>query len=167
MLAYTYSRSLVKVDGEREWDKINEGEEFPSNFDIPHVVNAILMYQISKRISFSTNITYQTGKPATFPTSFYYIDGIPHINYSKRNEFRIPDYFRTDISLTIEGNLRKEKILHSTFNFSVYNLTGRKNPYSVYFEESYGRIQGYQYSVIGVPVFMVTWLFKLGNYDAK
>lgn len=166
-LAYTFSRSIVEVDGEEDWQKINDGNPFPSDFDIPNVLNAIVMWHITKRISFSTTLTYQSGKPATFPTSFYYIDGIPRIDYSNRNEFRMPDYFRTDISLTIEGNLKKEKFLHSKLNFSVYNLTGRKNPYSVFFEQSNGQVNGFQYSVIGVPVFMVTWMFKLGNYDAK
>jgi hypothetical protein len=166
-LAYTFSRSLVHVDGEKDWEKINNGLEFPSNFDIPNVVNAVFMYHFTKRVMFSTTITYQTGKPATFPTSFYYIDGVPHIDYSDRNADRIPNYFRTDISLSIEGNLKKEKFLHSTLNFSVYNLTSRKNPYSVFFEQEFGQINGFQYSVIGVPIFMVTWFFKLGNYDAN
>jgi hypothetical protein len=165
--AYTFSRSFVKVDGEFDWQKINNGNKYPSDFDIPNVANAVVLYRISKRISFTSTFTYQTGKPATFPTSFYYIDGIPIIDYSNRNEFRIPDYFRIDLSLTLEGNLKKEKFLHSTFNFSVYNLTGRDNPYSVFFEQKYGSIQGFQYSVISVPIFMVTWIFKLGNYDSK
>jgi hypothetical protein len=164
--AYTFSRSFVQVDGLHKWDQINDGVKYPSNFDIPHVVNAVFNYHISKRIVFSTTITYQTGRPATFPTSFYYIDGVPHLDYSNRNEYRIPDYFRTDISLTVEGNLKKKKLLHSTFHFSVYNLTSRENPYSVYFEEGLYGIQGIQYSVIGVPIFMITWIFKLGNYDA-
>lgn len=166
-LAYTFSRSIVTIKGENDFDNINNGEPFPSDFDIPNVLNALFVYRISKRVTFSTTITYQTGKPATFPTSFYYIDGVPRIDYSNRNEFRIPDYFRTDISLTIQGNLKKEKFLHSKFNFSVYNLTGRDNPYSVFFEQQDGRIFGYQYSVIGVPVVMVTWMFKLGNYDSN
>ena len=166
-LAYTYSRSLVTIEGENEWENINDGNQFPSDFDIPHVANALIVYKITKRVAFSATFTYQTGKPATFPTSFYYIDGVPKIDYSNRNEFRMPDYFRTDVSITIEGNLKKEKLLHSKFNFSVYNLTGRDNPYSVFFEQDNGRINGFQYSVIGVPVFMVTWMFKLGNYDAK
>lgn len=166
-LAYTFSRSIVTVAGENDWENINNGNAFPSDFDIPNVLNALVTYQISKRVSFSTTITYQTGKPATFPTSFYFIDGVPKIDYSNRNEFRMPDYFRTDISLSIEGNLKKEKFLHSTLNFSVYNLTGRDNPYSVFFEQENGRINGYQFSVIGVPIFMVTWMFKLGNYDAQ
>jgi hypothetical protein len=166
-LAYTFSRSLVTVSGEEDYENINNGEPFPSDFDIPNVLNALFVYRLSKRVSFSTTITYQTGKPATFPTSFYFIDGVPRIDYSNRNEFRMPDYFRTDISLTIQGNLKKEKFLHSTFNFSVYNLTGRDNPYSVFFEQQDGRIFGYQYTVIGVPVVMATWIFKLGNYDSE
>jgi len=165
-VAYTYSRSLIKVDGENSWDKINKGVGYPSNFDIPHVVNAIFSYHISKRVTFSTTVTYQTGKPVTFPTSYYYIEGVPRLDYSNRNEYRIPYYFRTDISLTIEGNLKKKKLLHSTFNFSVYNLTSRENPYSVFFQKSKRGIVGFQYSVIGVPIFMATWIFKLGNYDA-
>ena len=166
-LAYTYSRSLVQVDGGAKWNQINNGKIYPSNFDIPHVFNAIINYHISKRLTFSTTLSYQTGKPSTFPTSYYYVDGQSYLDYSKRNEYRIPYYFRTDISLTIEGNLRKKKLLHSSFIFSVYNLTSRENPYSVYFTKEFGQIKAYQYSVIGVPIFTATWIFKLGNYEAN
>jgi len=130
------------------------------------VLNAIINYHISKRVTFSTTLTYQTGKPSTFPTSYYFIEGLPYLDYSDRNEYRIPDYFRADISLTIEGNLRKKKWLHSSFVFSVYNLTSRENPYSVYFTKEEGRIISYQYAVIGVPILSATWIFKLGNFDA-
>lgn len=165
-LAYTYSRSLIQVDGGEKWNQINHGNIYPSNFDIPHVLNAIINYHISKRVTFSTTLTYQTGKPSTFPTSYYFIEGLPYLDYSDRNEYRIPDYFRADISLTIEGNLRKKKWLHSSFVFSVYNLTSRENPYSVYFTKEEGRIISYQYAVIGVPILSATWIFKLGNFDA-
>lgn len=166
-LAYTYSRSLIHVDGGESWNQINQGNIYPSNFDIPHVINAIINYHFSKRVTFSTTFTYQTGKPSTFPTGYYFIEGQPYLDYSARNEYRIPDYFRTDVSLTIEGNLRKKKILHSSLVFSVYNLTGRDNPYSVYFTKEEVRVVSYQYSVIGVPIFTASWIFKLGNYDAK
>ncbi|HJZ41203.1 MAG TPA: hypothetical protein VJ203_12615, partial [Bacteroidales bacterium] len=76
-------------------------------------------------------------------------------------------YFRMDLSVTIEGNLRKNKMVHSSFVFSMYNLTGRKNPYSVYFKSEEGKINSYKYSVIGVPVFTATWIFKLGNYASE
>jgi hypothetical protein len=163
-LTYTYSRSIVQVNGGQPWNSINDGDAFPANFDIPHVLNLVLNYHVSRRITFSSIVTYQSGKPITYPVSIYYIDGVPNFDYSKRNAYRIPNYFRMDLSVTIEGNLRKKKFLHSSFNLSVYNLTGRENPYAVYFKAENGRINSYQYSVIGVPILTATWIFKLGNY---
>ena len=165
-LAYTYSRSIVKVDGDQPWERINNGLAYPANYDIPHVLNTVVSYHFSRRLTASGVITYQTGKPVTYPVSVYYINGIPNVDYSNRNEYRIPDYFRLDLSLTLEGNLRRNKFLHNSFVFSLYNVTGRDNPYSVYFKLENGKINSYQYSVIGVPIFTVTWLFKLGNYAA-
>ncbi len=166
-LSYTYSRSLLTVNGGESWNSINNGETYPSNFDIPHVVNLVMNYHLNRRVTFSTIMTYQTGKPITYPVSVYYIDGTPYLDYSKRNAYRIPDYFRTDVSMSIEGNLKKNKLIHSSFVLSVYNLTGRKNPYSVYFNTSDGYITGYSYSVIGVPIVTITWNFKLGNYASE
>lgn len=163
-IAYTYSRSLIQVDGDEFWMKINEGDIYASNYDIPHSLNVVANYRFSRRFNFSTTTTYQKGRPVTYPLSVYYIDGIPVIEYSKRNEFRIPDYFRVDVSLAVEGNLKKKKLFHSSWMFGVYNATGRKNPLSIYFKSEDGKIKGYKYSIIGVPVFTVTWLFKLGNY---
>jgi hypothetical protein len=163
-LSYTYSRSIVKVNGDNPWDRINNGLAYPANYDIPHVLNTVIIYHLSRRVTTSGVITYQTGRPVTYPVSIYYVSGIPYVDYSDRNEYRIPDYFRLDLSLTVEGNLRKNKFLHSSFIFNLYNVTGRQNPYSVYFKLENGKIKSYQYSVIGVPVFTITWLFKLGNY---
>jgi hypothetical protein len=163
-LAYTWSRSIVQVNGDQPWDQINEGEAYPANYDIPHVINTVVNYHFNRRVTASGILTYQTGRPVTYPVSVYYINGIPFLDYSDRNEYRIPDYFRVDLSLTIEGSLRKKKLLHHSLIFSVYNLTGRDNPYSVYYKVENGKIKSYQYSVIGVPIFTATWLFKLGNY---
>lgn len=163
-ISYTYSRSFVTVNGQNEWSKINYGEMYPSNYDIPHALNGVINYHINRRITASSVITYQTGKPITYPVAVYYVDDIVYTDYSKRNEYRIPDYFRIDISLSIEGNLKKNKLIHSSWMFGVYNLTGRKNPYSVYFELKNGKIDSYKYSVIGVPFITISWLFKFGNY---
>ena len=166
-ISYTYSRSMIKVDGGSDWNQINGGEAYPANFDIPHALNVVLNYHLSRRITFASIFTYQSGKPVTYPVSAYYINGLPVLDYSKRNAYRIPDYVRADFSLTLEGNLKKQKMLHSSLIFSVYNATGRDNPYSVYFKTENGSIRSYQYSVIGVPVFTATWLFKLGNYASE
>jgi hypothetical protein len=131
------------------------------------VVNLVVNYHIRRRLTLSSVVTYQSGRPVTFPTSFYYVNGVPMLDYSNRNAYRIPDYFRTDLSLTLEGSLKKEKFIHSSLVISVYNLTGRENPYSVYFKNEEGKIKSYQYSVIGVPILTATWIFKLGNYAAE
>ena len=163
-LSYTYSRSLIQINGAHSWDKINNGDVFPANYDIPHSLNAVLNYYHTRRVIFSSILTYQTGKPITYPESVYYINGAPFLDYSKRNAYRIPDYFRADFSVTIEGNLKRNKFLHSSLILNLYNAAGRKNPYSVYFKTENGIIKSYLYSVIGVPIFTATWLFKLGNY---
>lgn len=164
--AYTWSRSFVEIDGGESWNSINGGKAYPSNYDIPHAMNALVNYQMSRRLGISSVLSYQTGRPITYPLSVYYIDGLPYTDYSTRNQFNIPDYFRMDLSVTVEGNLKKNKPMHSSFVFSVYNLTGRKNPYSVYFRSEYGRLASYKYSVIGVPFYSFTWIFKMGNYAA-
>lgn len=165
-LAYTYSRSIVKVDGDLPWERINGGLAYPANYDIPHVLNTVINYHFSRRLTASGVVTYQTGRPVTYPVSVYYINLVPYVDYSDRNEYRIPDYFRVDLSLTIEGNLKRNKLLHHSLIFSLYNATGRDNPYSVYFKLENGKIKSYQYAVIGVPIFTITWMFKLGNYAA-
>jgi hypothetical protein len=165
-LSYTYSRSIVEVNGDQPWERINNGLAYPANFDIPNVLNTVIMFHFSRRVTASGVMTYQSGRPVTYPVSVYYIGGTPYVDYSDRNEYRIPDYFRLDLSLTIEGSLRRNKLLHNSFVFSLYNVTGRDNPYSVYFKLEDGKINSYKYSVIGVPIFTVTWLFKLGNYAA-
>ncbi|HJW29312.1 MAG TPA: TonB-dependent receptor, partial [Saprospiraceae bacterium] len=100
-LSYTYSRSRVKVDGVHPWEQINQGLMYPSNYDIPHVVNLVATYHFSRRITLSSIVAYQTGRPTTYPVSTYYVDGDPTLDYSTRNAYRIPYYFRTDLSLTL------------------------------------------------------------------
>lgn len=162
---YTYSRSYMKVDGKEDKADINKGERYPSNFDKPHVLNMILNYRFNRRLSVSSNIAYSTGRPLTIPKAIYYVGGYPYVDYSKRNEYRIPDYLRMDLSMKIEGNLRQEKLMHSYWTISVYNLLGRNNANSIYYLSEQGGIRGYKYSVIGVPILTISWNWKLGNYE--
>jgi hypothetical protein len=68
------------------------------------------------------------------------------------------------MSLKIEGNLISEKFAHGTWILSVYNLTSRRNAYSVYYKFEDNTMKGYKLSVFGVPVVSLTYSFKLGNY---
>ena len=163
-LNYTYSRSLVIIDSNLAEEQINNGDSYPSNYDKPHAVNIVANYKFSRRISLSSNIVYSTGRPITYPVGSYYQSDIKIPFYSLRNEYRIPNYFRVDFSVKLEGNLASKKFMHSNWIFSVYNLTGRKNAYSVYFIGEEGGLNGYKLSIFGVPIVSLTYSVKLGNY---
>jgi hypothetical protein len=164
-ISYTWSRSLIKVNGADNWNKINNGNVYPSNYDIPHSLNTILNYHFSKRVAASSVLSYQTGKPVTYPLSVYYFGELPYTDFSERNEYRIPDYFRIDLSVNIEGSLKLKKLFHSSWQFGIYNLTGRKNAYSVYFKSENGRMNSYKYSIIGTQLLTASWLIKIGNLE--
>lgn len=161
---YTWSRAIVNVDNPITGENNNFGHSYPANWDKPHAFNLVANYKISRRLSFSGTIVYSTGRPVTYPTAVYYLDDNKVLQYSLRNEYRLPDYFRIDISLTLEGNLLARKLAHGSFTFSVYNLTGRDNAYSVYFRSEDKIINAYKLSIFGVPIFSITYNFKLGNY---
>lgn len=162
---YTYSRSLVTVNGLQDWADINGGKQYPSNYDKPNVANLVLNYKLNRRFSLSSNFVYNTGRPVTLPKGVYFIDDQPFVEYSTRNEYRIPDYLRLDMSLKIEGNLKSVKPVHSYWTISVYNVTGRSNANSIFFLSEEGYLHGYKYSVIGVPILTISWNWKLGNYE--
>jgi len=165
-ISYTYSRSEMLVSGENDYESINNGDTYPSNFDRPHVLNVVANYSINRRFSIGSNLVYMSGRPVTYPTSLYYINNVAYIDYFARNQFRIPDYFRIDLSFNIEGNLKADKFMHSTWSFNVYNLLGRNNPQSIYFVPHEYYIKGYSFSVIGAPIFTISWNVKLGNYES-
>ena len=165
--SYSYSRSKVKIDGESPWEKVNLGNTYPANYDKPHALNLVANYRTNRRLSFSTNLVYTTGRPVTYPLSVYYINEQPIVNYSLRNKYRIPDYFRIDFSINFEGNLKAKKIAHSYWMINFYNLTGRRNAYSVFFKSEDGKINGYKMSIFGTPIITISWNFRLGNYASE
>ena len=166
-LSYTYSRSYMQVDLGETGEQINGGKPYPSNFDRPHNLSLVLNYKRGRRVSLSGNLVYMTGRPSTYPVSTYYEYGVPYIHYSERNKYRIPDYFRIDVSMNIEGSLKKRKRFHSFWMVGVYNLTGRNNAYSVYFQNESGLIKGYKLSIFSQPIFTLSWNVRLGNYVSE
>ncbi|MBS7252897.1 TonB-dependent receptor [Flavobacterium branchiicola] len=159
-LSYTYSRALIKLDSRFDAEKINNGDYFPTNYDKPHDFSAILNYKFTKRYSLSTNFVYQTGRPVTFPIGSYSFSGEDFTLYSNRNQYRIPDYYRLDIGLNFEGNHKIKKLAHSFWNFSVYNVLGRNNPYNVYFVTEDRKIKAYKTSIFSVPIPTITYNIK-------
>jgi hypothetical protein len=166
-ISYAYSRSMVRVTGENEFESINRGDPYPSNYDRPHVLNLIWSYHFNRRFTISSNLVYMTGRPVTYPSSLYHLDEHLYIDYYAKNQVRVPDYFRVDASLSLEGNLKADKLFHSTWSLNVYNALGRNNPQSIFFEPEPNYLKGFSFSVIGVPIVTVAWNIKMGNYESN
>jgi hypothetical protein len=103
---------------------------------------------------------YSTGRPITLPLAVFNLGGSTGLYYSERNQYRIPDYFRSDISINIDGNHRVKKLSHNSWSAGIYNVTGRQNAYSVYFTQENGMIKGYKLSIFGTLIPFVTYNIK-------
>ena len=159
-LSYTFSRSFLKTNDPFAGESVNKGNYYPADFDKPHSVNLIANYQFSHRISLSGNLVYSTGRPITLPLATFNIGGATSLYYSDRNQFRVPDYFRSDLSINLDGNHKIKQKIHSSWSLGIYNLTGRQNAYSVYFINTGGHVQGYQLSIFGSIIPFVTYNLK-------
>jgi len=151
-LSYTYSRVFQQMTDTTAGELINKGEWYPANYDQPNSVTLVANYRVNHRFSLSLNSTYSTGRPITLPLGVFYYDNAYRTLYSDRNAYRIPDYFRTDFALNIDGNHRVHQIFHLSWTIGVYNMFGRDNPYSVYYVSENGAVNGYKLSIFGSAI---------------
>ena len=160
-VSYTYARSLQQVRGDfPELQQIAGGNWYPSNYDKPHTVNATVNIQPTVHHSFGFTFAYSTGRPFSSPSGLFQLDNKKYPVYETRNNDRIADYHRLDFSWTITNPSLKEKRWEGSWTFTVYNIYGRKNPYSVFFKSTPAGIKPYELSVFGAPFISLTYNFK-------
>jgi hypothetical protein len=134
-ISYTWSKSLRITTSPFEEEKVNHNRLFPSNFDKPHNLIAVSNYHISRRWRFGATFVFGSGRPVTLPEMKYYFQGNQLVYYSDRNKYRLPSYHRLDVSITLDESLRLKKKWKGSWTFSVINLYGRKNAYSVFYQK--------------------------------
>jgi hypothetical protein len=159
-LSYTYSQTEVKVVSPFDGESINRGNWFPSNFNKPHNFNLVLNRRLQKAGAFSFTFTYTSGRPFTAVESSYIANGTVVPIYSDRNEYKIPSYVRVDLSITA-GTIVKG--FDNSLVFSIYNLFGRDNAYSVFYRRpanNYFIPKPYKLSVLGAAFPSLTYNFK-------
>ncbi len=159
-ISYSYSRTFLRMNDSTQGALINEGRYYPANSDIPNAVTLIGNYRIKHRFSVSLNATYSTGRPITLPIGRFYYDNSYRTLYSDRNAYRIPDYFRADFSLNLDGNYKVHQKTHGSWTVGVYNVTGIRNPYSVYFVSENGVVNGYKLSIFGSAIPFINYNIK-------
>ncbi|TKC10928.1 TonB-dependent receptor [Pedobacter polaris] len=153
-IGYTLSKT------ERQFNQINNGNWFTARQDRPHDISLVGIYKPGKRWIFSSTFVYSSGNAVTFPIGKYNIDGQTVFYYGERNGSRTPDFHRLDVSATLEGKPNKK--FKSSWNFGIYNLYNRKNPFSIDFKDNpdnTSQTQAVQTSLFGI-IPSVTWNFK-------
>jgi len=150
----------------RHFDEINNGEIFPAKYDRRHDVSIVITHQLNERLTISGVWVYATGNCATMPVSRYIIGGNIVSEYGPRNGFRMPAYHRADLSLTwYPKSKKKTRRIEESWNFSIYNLYNRRNPYFIYFDVEGDILSGSatvtakQVSIFSILP-SVTWNFK-------
>lgn len=163
-ISYTYSRTMLRSDTRFETEEVNGGDYWPADYDKPHDLKVVANAKLSRRMNVTSSFVYSTGRPITYPVAFYNFSNTNYLYYSTRNSYRMPDYIRLDLAATINGNLKAKKLNHSSFTLTIYNVLGRENPYSIYFRNEDGVVNGYKMTIFGQPIVMLTYNFRIfGN----
>ena len=157
-LAYTFTRTFRTTVGENL--SVNNNQEFPADFDIPHQVNALVIFQVLPSFSLNLAYAYKSGRPITNPVATIILDNFPVPLYSERNQGRIPHYERVDFSMTLDMRNSKNSGFRSSFTLGFYNLLGRRNPFNVFYRrQTTGNIVPFQFAIIGSMIPSLSWNF--------
>jgi hypothetical protein len=153
-ISYTYSKT------ERKFNDINGGNTFLAKQDRPNNFAIVGMYHITPRLTFSATWIFYNGNAVTFPSGRYYVDGniVPY--YTSRNGYRMPNYHRLDIGLTLDS--KRTRKFQSSWNFSIYNVYARENAYAINFQpdpNNPSRMEAVQLSLFRI-VPSITYNFK-------
>jgi len=152
-VSYSYARSQLREMYDRGVETINGGAWYNAPHDKPHEAKMVANYKFTHRYSLSVNLDYATGRPITLPVGKYYYGSGWRLAFSDRNIYRIPDYFRLDLAMNIEPGHYLKQLTHMSWTIGVYNVTGRKNAYSVFYTSEQGRkISGRMLSVFACPI---------------
>ncbi len=152
-VSYSYARSMLREMYDRGVETINGGAWYNAPHDKPHEAKMVANYKFTHRYSLSANLDYATGRPVTMPVGIYRYGGGWRLAYSERNSYRIPDYFRLDLAINIEPGHYLRQLTHMSWTVGVYNVTGRKNAYSVFFDTGEGnKVSGRMLSVFACPI---------------
>ncbi|MEM8926856.1 MAG: TonB-dependent receptor [Bacteroidota bacterium] len=169
-LAYTLSRSEQRTPGrEPVTDNgrsnletgINQGEWYSTPFDKTHDIALYGNYELNNKWSFNANFIYQTGQPTNFPVGQFEFQGLVVPFFGLRNQTRLPDYHRLDISATLISKRNRNRDFQSEWVFSIYNVYNRMNAASINFRQNQdtGVNEAIRTSIFGI-IPAITYNFK-------
>ena len=127
-ISYTLSKTERKING------INNNKWYNATQDRTHEISIVGIYQLNKKWTLSGNFVFYTGSAVTFPTGKYQVNGQTAYYYNSRNADRMPNYHRLDFGATMQ--LKKTKKWTKELVFSLYNVYGRENAFTINFRDN-------------------------------
>lgn len=113
------------------FDNINDGDWFPFRFDRRHDISLVGQYQLSEKWKLSATWIYQTGIVVSLPEAAIILNPsnpeLARYILTRRNNARLPDYHRMDVSMVRTWEGKRGGRHHLAF--SIYNLYNRANPF--------------------------------------
>ena len=122
-ISYSYSKN------DYTFNDLNEGNPFPNNADIRHVLTFAGTYTYN-HLKVAVGLNWHSGIPNTEPV----LNGIPQdneITYVTPNSSNLENYLRTDCSATYDFNISNG--LKATIGASVWNILNKKNIINTYY----------------------------------
>lgn len=128
----------------RQFDDLNDGEEFYPRYDRRHDISFVLTYEIGDSWELGLSWVYGTGQAFTLPTGRYYTGikqdygygyyGNDKYVYSKKNEYRMPAYHKLDLNF-----MHKYEWFGLPFELSIniYNVYNHKNPFALFLDDEW------------------------------
>jgi outer membrane cobalamin receptor len=161
-MSYTYSISERQIESNNIQGSVNNGAWYPSNYNIPHVLNLNLV-QNFKNSNLAVNFTYRSGRPTTAPVSSFSNQNVVNIPiYSDRNKFTVPAFHRLDLSYTIGPWGKVDSNFKQSLTISIYNLYLRRNAYSVYFRQNpFESVKAIRVATLGTIFPSITYNFSI------
>ena len=124
--SYTWSKAMRQIPG------INDDKEYRANYDRRHNLYLTGTYQLNDKWTIGGNFVYSTGRPMTLPAGRYEFENYNPDFYTYRNEYLMPDFHRLDLSATLTPRKNKDRRWQGSWNFSLYNVYNRQNPFTIY-----------------------------------
>lgn len=136
-LGYTWSKTI------RTFEALNNGEPYYYRYDRRHDLSLVLMWNFKPRWTANVVWVFGSGNWLTLPVGgVLYNVGINSNNftpgflvlnqYARLSNYQLPAYHRADISVTWKKPFLKK--YEQSWNFSLYNIYNRQNPYFIYNE---------------------------------
>lgn len=178
----------------RQFDNINGGLAYPYRFDRRHDASLVVSHQFNKRVALSGTWVYGTGNALSlatgsfetlvsgqygtstpgynfFPSSLssagsgFFFGGLDVNVYDQgRNNFRMEDYHRLDISLELT---REKRWGERSWSIGFYNLYARQNPYTYFISQEFNvstnqrKLVLTRFSLFPFPIPFISYQFKI------